>query len=106
MRRLAIDARGRCRGLHLGLPGDAVSSAGNFIEGLPLQKCTECRRVGKSENLRDIVRDTISTVGILRDERGALTPLMLVLFTDIILMTTPRSIISDVCSVRRLSWTR
>ncbi len=70
MHRLAIDARGRCRGLHLGLPGDAVSSAGNFIEGLPLQKCTECRRVGKSENLRDIVRDTISTVGKRRpDER-------------------------------------
>ena len=39
----------------------------------------------------------------LRDERGALTPLMFVLFIDIILMTTPRSIISGVCNVRGLS---
>ncbi len=39
----------------------------------------------------------------LRNELGALTPLMLVLFTDIILLATPRSIISGVCNVRGLS---
>ncbi len=39
----------------------------------------------------------------LKNECGALTSLMFVLFIDIILMTTPGSIISGVCNVRGLS---
>jgi hypothetical protein len=34
----------------------------NFLEGLPLQKCTECRRVRQSENLRDMVGGAIAAI--------------------------------------------
>jgi hypothetical protein len=62
MRGRAVNRRRGCRCLHLGLPGDAVSGASNFLEGLPLQKCTECRRVRQSENLRDMVGDAIAAI--------------------------------------------